>query len=428
MTDVEIPYQVGKTFYVRFHDSLVEPDFAISAKKGGLVNGAPFEGTFHEVEMKITHVFTPFTLSAVMKVEYFDPRTQDSKVGLLKLFDRRFLNNEREEKSLGAWSLDKEHGFSKLVETGKAEELLRQWVQDDYGDAISRDPSNLEAADDEWKNNPAMVECRLQYMALELFETELYAYKIFKHLQGTHVPQCVAPVVLCEAAALRSDKASRIVDYHDDRKDIASKNEQQRVDLNLVTAIPGLLLEFVGDAFGLDQLMERVPQNDWKTVIDLVSSVFSDISRGAYRVDDIRPENALITAITKQVGPANGKAVIERIYKCRVVDFAIGDVRDSTDTDRDYMDIKSADIEARYLYDEMFLRVCREHEHLSENWLPSFEETPWDFWGKLSEQLTSANADWVWEMDARVADIEEEIICSKPASTCLEQPGSSDDS
>ena len=90
----------------------------------------------------ITHVFEPFTLSCVMVVRLF----QKERLGeptVLKLFDRRFASQLREEAEAEPWTMGFEARYHRFIQNGSAADFITTleedpMSEDEKGDAAKK--------------------------------------------------------------------------------------------------------------------------------------------------------------------------------------------------------------------------------------------------------------------------------------------------
>ncbi|EJD40536.1 hypothetical protein AURDEDRAFT_90941 [Auricularia subglabra TFB-10046 SS5] len=127
------------------------------------------------VEATIVHAYHPFTMSAVLRVQ---PGKADLPQDLiLKLFDRRFMNNIREDEDPPAdWSPEKDADYA-------------QWLQDL---TIGKEqPTDFEDSTlwDREEVTGERFEGFLQHEALKFYAQEVAAYDVLSELQGDLIPR-----------------------------------------------------------------------------------------------------------------------------------------------------------------------------------------------------------------------------------------------
>ena len=77
----------------------------------------------------ITHVFEPFTLSCVMVVRLFQKEGLGNPT-VLKLFDRRFASQLREEAEVEPWTMESEAQYHRFIQNGSAAEFITSFDED----------------------------------------------------------------------------------------------------------------------------------------------------------------------------------------------------------------------------------------------------------------------------------------------------------
>ncbi|KAK3705246.1 hypothetical protein LTR37_013407 [Vermiconidia calcicola] len=79
----------------------------------------------YELRVQILEVFEPFTLSCVMRV-WLDEDGQDPSEAVLKLYDRRFATQLREDQKIDPWSAQHESAYLEFIRTGQVNEFLNK--------------------------------------------------------------------------------------------------------------------------------------------------------------------------------------------------------------------------------------------------------------------------------------------------------------
>ena len=418
-------YSAGRKLRVRLCDSLYERNFNImDLSTPDRPLGLPFTSTGHEIQCEVQHVFEPCTMSAVMRVRFTDPRTQHPRTGLLKLFDRRCMNNERAGSPFPPPTPDVERRYQTLAGNGGALELTRKWIAEDFarndlgqgledtemGSGSEKDDDASMESDGEpelWHTDPVVLECRFHYFALKFLDIELRAYKHMAHLQGTHIPSLFGPVVLMQQPCGNSNTPSQNgeLSYSSGYSDVALNIDNR----NPMMAVPGLLMDFIEDAFMIADMQQLVPRRDWRHVMELAARTVHQTSLTTFINDDVRMENVLIIPkrSSKQQPPTH--------CECRVVDFSVGTFREPGLSDRDWVDRKHSSGEAQTIHSSVWMSAS---EVLGKNWAPSFHEMGFYGWQEMSDDIGAHDEEWEWEMDVKraQADEEEEITASMPSS------------
>lgn len=154
-----------------------------------LVPGAhiAFKISTNRVHATVLHVYRPFTMSAVLRVRVVEAHGTALAPGseaILKLYNRRFLNNVREELDPPApWSPELDRAYAQWlrdVADGKAQAVD---FDDDTGSVWTYE--NLSVGS---------LEAYLQRLALRMHSRELHAYDVLEDLQGDLIPRLYGSV------------------------------------------------------------------------------------------------------------------------------------------------------------------------------------------------------------------------------------------
>ncbi|KAJ4388074.1 hypothetical protein N0V93_008679 [Gnomoniopsis smithogilvyi] len=137
-----------------------------------------------ELNVRIEHVFGPFTCSPVMRVSY--DTKNGPRTAILKTYDRRHGTISRlrpRGTDLIEYDPSSDEELIRIVHEGKAEQLMRDFTDENFGGGKRR-PLVLSGA----TNN----ELFFQVLRLEEFEHEVAAYEVMSHLQGDCIPRFLA--------------------------------------------------------------------------------------------------------------------------------------------------------------------------------------------------------------------------------------------
>jgi hypothetical protein len=140
----------------------------------------------------------PATLSCCMVIRFVEPASFNNTTEcVLKLYDRRFSNQLREDWEASLWTPELEKEYQYFVARGEAEEYFSYWEAEKER---FRDWSALYVNHtDRW--SAAKREAYLQWEAIDNFETEKKAYEHMIDLQGEDVPKIFGEVLLSEPSA-----------------------------------------------------------------------------------------------------------------------------------------------------------------------------------------------------------------------------------
>lgn len=403
------PYLPGATLYIRLSNSFDEHDFSLTSLRSFSGNfGQPFTRTSQETSVTIKHVYFPFTLSATMEVAFEDPMARRERRAFLKLYDRRFINNTREEHKLPSWTCDSERDYQETLTNGILRERMRRRQAEEEGDF---DPTDASGEHD-WKQNFSEIETHLHYEALTLFDCELRAYRLLSHLQGSSIPRLYGTVAVC--LHNQDQMPGYELMYQHTRSPTSTISPDCSAgliqDISPFNCVPGILLEFVEGSFNLSELTTHVPQQDWQKVVDLATDAAATVAETGFSNIDFRPDNVLVqkkSHIPNDDALTTGK---NHDYQCTIIDLAVGFFRRQGETDRELADRKSIG-EVCGIYEAMKFSL---QEILGEDAFPPIWETQWDVWARRFKEMEEADVQELWQLEARRAETEEEVLCSPP--------------
>ena len=171
------------------------------------------------MDVSVMSVFEPFTLSCVALVHSGSPPFEGLYV--VKLYDRCFATDLREQESIPIWTTDFEAEYSQFIRRDCAPEFFDLCTKV-FREALDwADEEQIEAWD------KGRQEAYLQCLCRQVYNTESYACDLLHDIQGIHVPRLFARVFL-----QTSDKPNEDLDC------------------------PGFLLEFI-NGFQLANLAEN---------------------------------------------------------------------------------------------------------------------------------------------------------------------------
>ncbi|KAG9657778.1 hypothetical protein KCU95_g13549, partial [Aureobasidium melanogenum] len=257
------------------------------------------------------------TLSCVMVIRFIEPPIfNGTSKCILKLLDRRFSTQAREDLELTSWTPELEQQFQDFIRDGDAEEFFSYWdAEKEFDHGWS---AFYVANHGKW--SAAKWEAYIQWQTIDLYETEKKAYQLMAALQGVAVPKMLGEVVLdlsAEATKVNSDE-----ELDEDAKSTTSDDKN---DNPSVSIIPGLLLQFV-DGFELTDLHEHLPREQWQSVVDSSITTLRQIQACGILNYDANTRNFI-------VDPTSHKAMM--------VDFGITKFREDVDSDREWDEMQA---------------------------------------------------------------------------------------
>jgi hypothetical protein len=211
------------------------------------------------IESTVIQSFEPFTLSVVLVVSITSPLDTLPHVAVLKLYDRRFSHQLRDDRGAKPWDPSTEqamHEFNsqphpKLVAHGRNNSY---WTHD-YDE---EDPNDLRNPD-LWV--PGHREAYLQVCCEGIRKSEVAVYRHLQDLQGKLVPQLYG-TVSCTV---------------------------------LGTEVDGILLQYIGPpAFKLREVTQRVGPERWNEIGKAAVQLVLDISDSGVLNYDVRSDNIMV--------------------------------------------------------------------------------------------------------------------------------------
>jgi hypothetical protein len=241
---------------------------------------SPYDG--QTTKATIIKVFEPFTLSCVMVVR-LDCHTLELEGDMvLKLFDRRFATQLREDENIKPWTSDIETGYHQLIRDGGVEKLLN--TDNESADEGSDTSDDLE--------NEAFAYSRMS----DFYKSEVRVYSTLRDIQGTDIPKLFACVTV------PSSVESAVSQYAD---------------------IPGVLLQQI-EGFCLVDIAAHAPRQSWQFICeDAIRIVNIFTERGILNLD-VRTRS-FIVRFNK-----------ENEFKPVMIDFAMCKFREEFDSEEDW--------------------------------------------------------------------------------------------
>ncbi|KPM45278.1 hypothetical protein AK830_g1272 [Neonectria ditissima] len=220
----------------------------------------------------------PWTLSCGMIVETVeDPiELHDSAESFLKLFDRRYAHQLRDDNGIEPWSDSMDEELLSSVQSGKAEEFLGR---------LRADKEFKEETEEDW--DAAENEAFLGAEISAIFDAELSTYTKLRAYQGNLIPRLLAEV------SLDTKPASPDID-----------------DRQHLFQVKGVLLEYL-EGFSLSTMAQHAPQSSWQDIVDQAIKIVHILGDNNILNRDIRPDNFVVV-------PQGGK---DEDYHVFMIDF-----------------------------------------------------------------------------------------------------------
>lgn len=170
------------------------------------------------------------TLSTTMVVDILDEGEHPEKVArtaFLKLFDRRFATDLREEWHIDPWVKSDEEAYIESVESGTIDQFLHK---------LHHVENFVSDSEDDWDD--AECEIFLADKSLKLYEAEVGTYKALMLHQGRHIPRLLAPVELDLTPADFNKKSGGGRTACAETPDTKTTGEEATVDKTAIEEIP----------------------------------------------------------------------------------------------------------------------------------------------------------------------------------------------
>ncbi|KAJ5120413.1 uncharacterized protein N7515_009801 [Penicillium bovifimosum] len=234
---------------------------------------------------EIIKVFEPFTLSSVVLV-----RMACSSLGLegdmiLKLFDRRFATQLRQDEKIRPWTPDIETEYYQFILDGGAAEFVTQLKEEEDSDD---EDSDDEASDDEASDD----------------EHSDYEHSIsnLKEIQGTDIPKFLASTLMPIPFPGQTNGG--------------------------YTDVPGILLQYI-EGFPLTDVEQYAPRESWQAICQDAIRIIHRIGDLGILNEDVKTRNFIVR---EDAGNA---------FKVTMIDFALCKFRQDYQDDYDWDKWKS---------------------------------------------------------------------------------------
>lgn len=214
---------------------------------------------------------------------------------ILKLYDRRFGVQHREDFKHPQWTSAIEDEYLEFAKSGGATDFLRQLDDPVEGDILR---------DRHWSD--VEFETFLYIKCIEQYDAEINVYKLLPHLQGKGIPEFYGGVRLFDppSSAGNSPFAEDIAKYFE---------------------IHGILIEFI-DGFSLRDLAYNAPRESWQAICEEAIRIVLAVSEPGILNEDCCVRNFLV-----RKNETNGN------YEVFQIDFALSYERDPEQSDESWL-------------------------------------------------------------------------------------------
>ncbi|KAH9974590.1 hypothetical protein BGW80DRAFT_1301467 [Lactifluus volemus] len=216
-----------------------------------------------QIRVKARQLHSPRTLSCPIIVDILD-EGQSPKTAFLKLYDRRFSDQLREDFGIGPWTTDIEEAYIRFVQSGAIHRFLHD---------LHNVENFLEDTGEDW--DAAQNEAFLSYELLRLYKAETTTYNALHNHQGHLVPRLLAAVDL-------NLTPSNV------------EGPSQREDLDNFH-VKGILLEYI-EGFSLSEIHDHSPRSAWQNIVDQAVAIVNVLGDQNILNKDVRPENFMVSA------------------------------------------------------------------------------------------------------------------------------------
>lgn len=234
---------------------------------------------------RIIKLFEPFTLSCVMVVRISCPNLTLEGDMVLKLFDRRFATQLREDDNIRPWTPEIERAYHQFVNDGGASRFIADLNNDD----------DTAQQGETW--NSSQDETYLYDTVSDLYQTEIEVYDALEDMQGDDIPQLLAYVIIPGVKLTEKEPERRYI------------------------GVSGILLQYV-EGFPLTNLADHTPREAWQSICEKAIQILHRMSDHGILNEDVKTRSFIV----RKEGSAEGG------YKVFMIDFAVCNFR------KDYAD------------------------------------------------------------------------------------------
>ncbi|RMD39894.1 hypothetical protein DV735_g5242, partial [Chaetothyriales sp. CBS 134920] len=221
-----------------------------------------------------------------------------SSAAFLKLFDRRFSDQLRQDNGIDPWTKDMEQAYIRFVKSGSIHQFLHE---------LHYTKDFQENTEEDWDD--AQNEAFLADELLGLYKTEIATYNALRHHQGHLIPRLLAAVDF---------------DLTPPNNDLDASGRGNFEPFQ----IKGILLQYI-NGFNLWNMPHHVPQSSWQDIVDQAVSIVRVLGDHNILNKDVRPENFIVFTA------ADGHEQQQQ-YHVFMVDFALCRFRGKDESDLDW--------------------------------------------------------------------------------------------
>ncbi|MCJ1246793.1 hypothetical protein MMC30_004002 [Trapelia coarctata] len=274
-------------------------------------------GTPSAVRARIVKAIRPFTLSCVLQVVLLPSESNVSSDAedkatlppeqpfILKLYDRRFDQDTREDRKIEPWTPVREEALVSFVRGGQLEAFLS-----------TLDLWSLATRED---LDEAQKEAAIAYNFYKMHESEVSVYELLQGLQGRHVPIMYADVRL-DSIETESGCHESLPGEVDDE----------------FLVVKGILIEYI-PGFLLVDLEGQAPESAWPSVCEQAVRVINRISDYGILNRDICLKNVIVRPKRSSVD-TGGEGEVH--YDVVAIDFALCDFRKDFGSEEEWREKK----------------------------------------------------------------------------------------
>jgi hypothetical protein len=262
------------------------------------------EGTL--IRAQIIRYF-PATLSCCMVLRFVEPAIfNNTSQCVLKLYDRRFSTQLREDCEVLPWTPEIEKQYQDFVNCDDAREFFSYWDAE-------------KERDDEWSAGyvsnhsrwtTAKRETYLHWECNETYEGEKKAYELMSHIQGEHVPRIFGSVVLDQPSIVKK------VDDEDEDEDEETTDDMDKA----INSIPGILMQHI-EGFHLTDLHKHLPSEHWQSILDSAVRTIGYIQNCGIYNRDVNTRSIMVDSQT---------------HRTMMIDFGLVCFREDSESEREW--------------------------------------------------------------------------------------------
>ncbi|KAF2657461.1 hypothetical protein K491DRAFT_691097 [Lophiostoma macrostomum CBS 122681] len=258
------------------------------------------------VTAEILRCFQPFTMSQVMVVRILTPTHYLEGEYVLKLYDKRLMATLREGDKILEWSSKLEQAFRKFTFSDEyPDHCLKLKHCFEIGDGYDED-------EDEW--DEARKETKQYLLCNDMYEHELECYQRCKELQWADLPGLLGRIELYET-------------YHSKH---CPSPDGSHFPMPYPGIVPGLLLQYIPNAFSLQDLYEAkppppAPKEALQYIVEEAIRIINIMMSKDILNTDVQPRNSLI----------RWDPVLNR-WKVILIDFGHCYFRNEGESERDW--------------------------------------------------------------------------------------------